>query len=137
MLTTHCNIHGLHLNSKRVSLFNENFVNLLNTLDSENWHKDQNSEGNKTVNTKVSKDSVATDNEIDDFTKLGRLRKKHIKNLIFGHFNINSLRKKREFLEPLITNHLISGTKFDYRFSGLNLQFSVIDYFVKTEINMK
>ena len=32
---THCNISGLHLNSKRVSLFNENFVNLLNTLNSE------------------------------------------------------------------------------------------------------
>ena len=34
--------------------------NLLNTLDSENWHKDQNSEGNKTVNSEVSEDSVAT-----------------------------------------------------------------------------
>ena len=34
---THCNkISDLHLNSKGVSLFNENFVNLLNTLDSEN-----------------------------------------------------------------------------------------------------
>ena len=33
---THCNISGLHLNNKRVSLFNEHFVNLLNTLDSEN-----------------------------------------------------------------------------------------------------
>ena len=38
----HCNISDLHLNSKGVSLFNENFVNLLNPLDSENWHKDQN-----------------------------------------------------------------------------------------------
>ena len=33
---THCNISGLHLNSKGVSLFNENFVNLLYTPDSEN-----------------------------------------------------------------------------------------------------
>ena len=72
---THCNISGLHLNSKRVPLFNENFVNLLNTLDSENWHKGQTSEGNKTVNTEVSEDSVATDNKIDGFTKLGLLRK--------------------------------------------------------------
>ena len=33
---THCNISDLHLNSKRVSLFNENSLSLLNTLDSEN-----------------------------------------------------------------------------------------------------
>ena len=33
---THCNLPGLPLNSKRASLFNENFVSLLNTLDSEN-----------------------------------------------------------------------------------------------------
>ena len=32
----HCNISGLQLNRKRVSLFNENFVNLVNTIDSEN-----------------------------------------------------------------------------------------------------
>ena len=68
---THCNISGLHLNSKGVSLFNENFVNLLNILDSENWHNDQNSEGNKTVNTEVSEDSVTTDNETDCSTIVG------------------------------------------------------------------
>ena len=68
---THCKISGLHLNSKGVPLFHENFVNLLNTVDSENLHKDQNSEGNKTVNTEVSEDSVATDNEFDGFTKVG------------------------------------------------------------------
>ena len=33
---THCKISFLHLNSKRVSLFNENFVSLLNPLDLEN-----------------------------------------------------------------------------------------------------
>ena len=33
---THSNISGVHLNSKGVSLFNKNFVNLLNILDSEN-----------------------------------------------------------------------------------------------------
>ena len=33
---THCNISGLHLNSNGVSLCNENFVRLLNTLDLEN-----------------------------------------------------------------------------------------------------
>ena len=67
---THCNDSGLHLQSKGVSLFNGNFVNLLNILDSENWHKDQNSEGNKIVNTEGSEESVATDNEIDGFTKV-------------------------------------------------------------------
>ena len=70
---THCNISGLHLNSKVVSLFNEHFVNLLNTLDSENWHQDQNGESNKTVNTEVSEDSVVIDNKIDGFTKVGLL----------------------------------------------------------------
>ena len=102
-------------------LFNENFVKLLNTLDSENWHKNQNSEDNKTVNTEISEDSVGKDNEIDGFTKLGLLRKKHIKNLFFGHLNINSWETK-EFLEPLIRNHfdifLIRETKLDFSFSG-------------------
>ena len=51
---THCNICGLHLNGKAVSRFNENFVILLSTLDSENLLKNQNSEGNKTVTTEVS-----------------------------------------------------------------------------------
>ena len=73
---THCNISGLPLNSKWLSQFNENFASLLNTLDSVNWHKDQNSEVNKAINTKVSEDSVATDNEIDGFTKVGILCKK-------------------------------------------------------------
>ena len=77
---THCNISGLHLNKKGVSAFNENSVNLLNTLDLEIWYKDQNSEGNKTVNTEVTEDSVATDNEIDGCIKLWLLRKNHIKN---------------------------------------------------------
>ena len=95
-------------------LFNENFVSLVNTLDSENWHKDQNSERKKTVNTEVS--------EIDGFTKLGLSRKKHIKNLFFGHLNVNSLRNIREFLEPLIRNHfdifLVGEAKLDFSFRG-------------------
>ena len=81
-----------------LGLFNENFVSLLNTLDSENRQKDQNSEGNKTVATEVPEDSVAADNEIDAFTKVGLLRKKHTKNLFFGHRNINSLRNKKSIL---------------------------------------
>ena len=40
------------------------------------------------------------------------MHKKHIKNLFFGHLNINSLRNKREFLEPQIRN------RFDFSFSG-------------------
>ena len=92
---THCNISGLHLHSKGVPLFNENFVSLLNTLDSKKWHKNQNSEGNKTVNTEVFEDSVTTDNETDCFTKVGFLRKKYLKNLFFGRLNFNSLRNKR------------------------------------------
>ena len=56
-----------------------------------------------------------TDNKFDGFAKVVLLCKKHIKNLLFGHLNINSLRNKREFLEPLI-NHfdifLVSETKF-------------------------
>ena len=45
------------MNKKGVSLFDENFVNLLNTLQSENSHMDQisgNSEGNKTVTNEMS-----------------------------------------------------------------------------------
>ena len=33
---THCNDSGLHFSSKGVSLFNQNFVSLFNTLNSEN-----------------------------------------------------------------------------------------------------
>ena len=138
---THCNISGLPLNSKWQSQFNENFASLLNTLDSVNWHKDQNSKVNKAINTKVSEDSVATDNEIDGFTKVGILCKKHIKKLLFGHLNTNSLKNKREFLEPLIRNHfdkfLVSEKNLIVVFRALNLQFPVIDYFVKIEINME
>ena len=46
----------------------------------------QNSEGMETVNTKVSEDSVGTDNEIDDIAKVGLLCKKNIKNMLFCHF---------------------------------------------------
>ena len=135
---THCNkISDLHLNSKGVSLFNENFVNLLNTLDSENWLK----EGNITVNAEVSEDSVVTDNDIDGFNKVGLFHKKYIRNLFFDHLNINSLRNKTEFLEPLIRNHfdIFWSVKQNLIlfFRGLNLQFPIIDYFVKTEINME
>ena len=94
-------------------------MSLLNTLDSENSHKDQISENNKTVTTKVFEDSVFTDTEIDGFTKLGLLREIHIRNLFFDHLNIKSLRNKREYLEPLIRNSRLY----------------VI--FVKTEINIK
>ena len=85
-------IYGLPSNSKGVSLFNENFK-LINTLDSENW-QDQNSEGNKTVTTEVSEDSVATHSEIHGFSNVGLLCNKHIKNLLF----------------------LISGAKLDFIF---------------------
>ena len=121
---THSNISGLHLNSKAVLLFNENFVNLLNSPHYEYRQMEQNSEGNRTVNIGVSEDSVAIDNEIDGFTKVGLLRKKHIKNLFFDHLNINSLRNKREFLEPLIRDHfdifLVSEIKLDSSFPGFS-----------------
>ena len=128
---TPCNISGLNLNSKGAPLFNKNFVNLLNTLDSENWRKDQNSEGNKTVKTKVCEDSVVTDNETDGFTEVaGLFRKKHIKNLFFALFNINSITNKKEFVEPLIKNHfnivLVSETKVDSSFPGF--EFTIPDY---------
>ena len=80
---THCNT-GLHSNSKGVILFNEKFVNLLNTLGSENWHNAQNSVGNKTLNTEVSEDSVTTINKIDGFIKVGLLLKTHLKNLVIS-----------------------------------------------------
>ena len=48
------------------------------------------------------------------------MRKKHLKNLFFGHLNINSLRNKRQFLEPLIRNHfdnfLVNEPKLDSSF---------------------
>ena len=104
-----------------MSLINESSVSLLKTLDLENWHKDQNREGNKTLNPKVSEDSVTTDNETNCFTKVGLLCKKHLKNLFFGDLNIGSLRNKREYLKPLIINHfgifLVSVTKLDSSFA--------------------
>ena len=62
-----------------MALFNENFTSLSNTLDSKNRHKDQKSEGNKTVTIEGSEDSVTTDNKTDCFTKVGFLRKRHIR----------------------------------------------------------
>ena len=46
-----------------MALFNENFTSLSNTLDSKNRHKDQKSEGNKTVTIEGSEASVTTDNK--------------------------------------------------------------------------
>lgn len=46
---------------------------------------------NSFLSTEVPEDSVATDNKIDGFTKVGLLRKKHIRNLFFGRLNIKSL----------------------------------------------
>ena len=40
----------------------------------------------------MSENLVATGNLIDSFTKVGFLRKKHIKNLFFRHLNINQKR---------------------------------------------
>ena len=59
------------MNSKAVSLFDKHFVSPWNNVDSENWHKDQNREDKKLTTIAVSEDSVATDNEIDGFTKVG------------------------------------------------------------------
>ena len=56
------------------------------------------------------------------FLKNKKKKKKHLKNLFYGHLNINSLRNKREFLEPLIRNHfdvfLVSEAKLDSNFPG-------------------
>ena len=133
---THCK----NLNSKAVSLFDKHFVSPWNNVDSENWHKYQNREDKKLTTIAVSEDSVATDNEIDGFTKVGLLCEKHIKNLLFNHLNINWLRNKKEYLEPLIRNHFEVFWSVKQNlilvFQNLNLQSLVKDYFVKTEINM-
>ena len=68
----------------------------------------------------MSEDSIVTDNEVDGFTKVELLHKKHIRNLFFGQLNIKSLGNKREYLEPLLRNHfdifLVSETKLDSSF---------------------
>ena len=87
----------------------------------------------------MSKVSVAANNNIVGFTKIGLLCKKHIKDLFFDHLNINSLTNKIEYLEPLIRN-LTSFWSVKQNlflvFRGLNLRIPVIDYFVNTEINI-
>ena len=85
----------------------------------------------------MSEGSVVTDDKTDCFTKIGILRKKHIKNVFFGQLNVNSLRNKREFLESLIRNHfdifLVCEIKLHSSFPGSEFT-PVINYFVKTEI---
>ena len=79
---------------------------------------------------------------VDGFTKVGFLRKKNIKNLSFCHLNRNSLRNKTlRFLnlwQEIISKYCCS-VKQDMIlvFRSLDLQFPVINYFVKTEINME
>ena len=41
---------------------------------------------------------MATDKEIDAFTKVRFLHKKHIKNLFFGHLDINLWETKERIL---------------------------------------
>ena len=42
----------------------------------------------------MPEDLAVTYNEIDGFTEVGLLRKRHIRNLFFGHLNIKPLRNQ-------------------------------------------
>ena len=63
------------------------------------------------------------------------LRKKHVKNLFSGYLNINTLRIKRQFLEPLTRNqfdfYLVSRTKLDSSFPGCEFTISASGLFCK------
>ena len=61
--------------------------------------------------------------------------KKHIKNVFSGYLNINTLRIKRQFLEPLTRNHfdifLVSETELDSSFPGCEFTISGCRLFCK------
>ena len=120
---TYCNISSLHLNGKSVTLFNENFCKLFKC---------------SRFRELLQCLKIQQRQEI----KLMVLLKQgfYVRNILKTYsFAILTLIKK-EYLEPLIRNQfdIFWSVKQNLIlvFRSLNLQFSVIGYFIKTEIKM-
>ena len=104
----------LHLNRKSSIILTSNFIKALSHVNwlEETSDKDSSSEGaeNKSKSVDVS----------INCSILGSLRRRHLKNLIIAHLNINSLQNKFDFLVDQIKVKddllMISETKLDESF---------------------
>ena len=105
----HLNRSGLHLNHLGTPILTVNFLNVLNSLDSEHWLK-----------SKGSKNSDKNSGKSEALNEVTFLRRKFTKNLFFGHLNVNSVRNKFEALEFLIKDKfdifLVGESKLDPSF---------------------
>ena len=105
----------MHLNHLCTKILTVNFLNVLNSLDSEQWLK---SKGSKNSDKTSGKSEVTF------------LRRKFTINLFFGHLNVNSVRNKFEALEFLIKDNfdvfLVSESKHDSSFP--EAQFKISGY---------
>ena len=115
----HLNRSGLHLNHLGTPILTVNFLNVLNSLDSEQWLK-----------SKGSKNSDKNSGKSEALNEVTFLRRKFTKNLFFGHLNVNSVKNKFEALEFLIKDKfdvfLVSESKLDSSFP--EAQFKIPGY---------
>ena len=105
----HLNRSGVYLNHLGTPILTVNFLDVLNSLDLEQWLK---SKGLNNFDKNSSKSEAL--NEVNF------LRRKFSKALFFGHLNVNSARNKFEALEFFITDKLdiflVSESKLDSSF---------------------
>ena len=111
----HLNRSDLHLNHLGTPISTANILNVLNSLDSQQWLK-----------SKGLKNSDKNSGKSEALNKVTFLRRKFTKNLLFGHLYVNSLRNKFEALEFLIKDKfdvsLVSETKLNSSFPEAQLK---------------
>ena len=126
--TKHLSRSGLHLNHLGTPILSANFLNVLNSLDSEQLLK-----------SKGSKNSDKNSGKSENLNEVTFLRQKFTKNLFIGHLDVNSVRNKFEALEFLIKDKfdvfLVSESKLIQVSQKLNSKSQVIGFFDKIEIN--
>ena len=126
--TKHLSRSGLHLNHLGTPILSVNFLNVLNSLDSEQLLK-----------SKGSKNSDKNSGKSENLNEVTFLHQKFTKNLFFGHLDVHSVRNKCKALEFLIKDKfdvfLVSESKLIQVSLKLNSKSQVIGFFDKIEVN--
>ena len=84
----HLNRSALHLNNLGTPLLTVNFLDVLNSLDSEQW-----------LEWKGSSNSDKNSSKSEALNEVTFLSRKFTKNIFFGYLNINYVKNKLEALE--------------------------------------
>ena len=108
----------MHLNGKGATLFTENILCALNKVAWQQSVKESSS-------PKLFSDADDISTKGNAFMSAKSIKKKHPKNLFFGHLNVNSIRNKFFSTQDLIKN-TFSDIKINDSFS--NTQFKTEGY---------